>query len=123
MMAPAQNATDFMRGQISKKIESSYRPGSYSADIHKLLPSTIADGIKTGLAIFDRKIRGFVDKGVLVAPETGTSSPVRIVRNDDTMESTGMSGLYPIGEGAGYAGGIISSAADGLKAALLFRGV
>jgi uncharacterized FAD-dependent dehydrogenase len=123
MLAPAQNAKDYMRGIISKSVKSSYRPGIYQAEIGKLLPHNIGSGIKVGLSVFERKIRGFIDNGVLVAPETGTSSPVRILRNGDTMESTGMSGLYPIGEGAGYAGGIISSAADGLKAALLFKTV
>ncbi|MBL8026990.1 MAG: hypothetical protein JNL74_11300 [Fibrobacteres bacterium] len=123
LLAPAQWGVDFMHGRASRNTRSTYRPGTYAADIGKLLPSYMTESLQEGLAIFDRRIRGFIEQGIIVAPETGTSSPLRIVRDGESMESTGMKGLYPIGEGAGYAGGIISSAADGLKAALCFKTV
>jgi uncharacterized FAD-dependent dehydrogenase len=81
----------------------------------QVLPANVVDALSTGFRVFERRIPGFIDNGLLVAPETRTSSPVRIVRNSDTGESVNVRGLYPIGEGAGYAGGIVSSAADGLK--------
>ncbi len=121
LFAPCQKASDFIRGGKSKHIESSYRPGYFSDDLNSLLSKKLADGLKKGLFDFDRKIKGFIDKGTLVAPETGTSSPVRIVRNPETFESISLKGLYPIGEGAGYAGGIVSSAADGIRLALMFK--
>jgi len=121
--APAQRAGDYLRGGLSKRVEASFRPGVRSEDLNGLFPKFINETLKIGLVNFERKIRDFIDKGVLVGPETGTSSPVRIIRSPETFESTGMPGLYPVGEGAGYSGGIISSAVDGLSLALKFKSV
>lgn len=122
MVAPAQSAINFIgRKKDAKSLRVSYKPAVYPADLSELFPHIISQGLITGLTEFNRKIRGFVENGVLVAPETGTSSPIRILRNVSSMESCGFKGLYPIGEGAGYSGGIISSAADGLKASLNFK--
>jgi hypothetical protein len=120
VFAPCQRAGDFMKGEKSKKIESSYRPGFFSDDLNRLLPEKIVNGLKKSFSVFDRQIRGFVEKGTLVAPETGTSSPVRIVRDPETFESVNCKGLFPIGEGAGYAGGIVSSAVDGIRTGMKF---
>jgi len=121
LFAPCQKAVDFLKGEKSKRIESTYRPGYFSADLNLLLPEKIVSGLKKSFYVFDRQIRGFIDKGMLVAPETGTSSPVRILRDPETFESVNCNGLFPIGEGAGYAGGIVSSAVDGIRLALKFR--
>lgn len=121
-VAPAQNLRDFMAGRMGKAGKSSYRPGTFDADLNTLLPALVAEGLRFGFTQFDRQIRGFIQNGVLVAPETGTSAPVRILRDNETYQSLTMSGLYPIGEGAGYAGGIVSSAADGIRLACRFKG-
>ena len=84
--------------------------------LDKLLPKPAADTIKDGLLYFDKKIKGFAYEGVLTGVETRTSAPLRIMRNE-LMESINCEGLMPIGEGAGYAGGIMSAAIDGIKAA------
>lgn len=120
LFAPCQRAEDFIRGVPSQTVESSYRPGCFAADLNSLLPQRICDALKAGFARFNRQIRGFVEEGTLIAPETGTSSPVRLVRDPETFEALGFKGLFPIGEGAGYAGGIVSSAADGIRLALKF---
>ena len=86
-------------------------------DLHGLFPKGITDMLRTGLLQFDKKIKGFADDdAVLTAPETRTSAPVRILRGD-TLESISLGGLYPAGEGAGYAGGIMSAAVDGIRVA------
>jgi hypothetical protein len=121
LLAPAQDLKDFMAGRKGKAHKSSYRPGTFDADLNALLPEFIVNGLKFGFARFDRQIRGFIQNGVLVAPETGTSSPVRILRDAATFQSINMPGVFPIGEGAGYAGGIVSSAADGIRLALRFK--
>ena len=87
----------------------------------ELFPLTITKALVTGLKHFNKTYRGFTDNGLLIGPETRTSSPVRIVRDYQTCESVNTPGLYPIGEGAGYAGGIISSAVDGFKVGARFR--
>ncbi len=121
LMAPAQNLRNFMSGQAGKASRNTYRPGTFDADLYALLPQVISKGLEFGFAQFERQIRGFIQNGVLVAPETGTSSPVRILRDAGTFQSVTMPGLFPIGEGAGYAGGIVSSAADGIRLALRFK--
>ena len=118
--APVQKVEDFMAGRISKsfgEVIPSYMPGVKSVNLEKLFPKYITEGLKKGFTDFDRKIKGFAHHGaVLTGVETRTSSPVRIVRGED-FESVNIKGVYPAGEGAGYAGGIISSAVDGLKIA------
>ena len=115
--APSQNADDYIKDTASKALvcNQSYRPGTVSFNINKILPSFINDAIKFGLTDFDKKIKGF-SQGLLTGVETRTSSPVRIKR-DESFQSISIKGLYPCGEGAGYAGGIISAAVDGIKIA------
>ena len=94
------------------------RPGVKFCDISSIFPDFVIQALKNALPIFDRKIRGFAaDDALLTAPETRSSSPVRVVRNPETLESVSVGGLYPCGEGAGYAGGIMSAAADGIRCA------
>jgi hypothetical protein len=114
--APAQNLMAFA-GRGRGECRSSCRPGVREADLAELLPGFIATGLQRALPHFDRQMRGFLTaEAVLVGVETRTSSPLRIVR-DESGESISHPGLFPAGEGAGYAGGIMSAALDGLKAA------
>ena len=84
-----------------------------------LFPQFVIDKIKKALPIFNRKLPGFIqDLAIAIAPETRASSPIQIVRDKNTWQSTTIKGLYPVGEGAGYAGGIMSAALDGLKAGI-----
>ena len=116
-LAPAQGVKDFVAGKVSSQfdVSPSYPRGVTSVDLRELLPKDIGDTIADALLYFDGKIPGFTRSGVLTGVETRTSSPVRITR-DETYQSK-LLNLYPIGEGAGYAGGIVSSAVDGLKVA------
>jgi uncharacterized FAD-dependent dehydrogenase len=118
--APAQLVGDFLAGVTSSKygkIRPSYTPGVKLTDLHLCLPDYVTTTLKEALKNFDRKIKGFARKdALLTGVETRTSAPIRIVRKQN-MESENIANLYPIGEGAGYAGGIISAAVDGLKAA------
>ncbi len=99
------------------KVEPTVKPRYAFADFEKIFPHFVTDSLKQGLLEFDKKINGFADQSaVLVAPETRSSSPVRILRNN-SCQSVNLEGLYPAGEGAGYAGGIMSAAVDGLKIA------
>ena len=106
---------DFIEKDVSAVTKTTIRPGYTQADISHCLPDFVTLSLRNAILRFSRQIEGF-DSGILSAPETRTSSPVRIVRNAATMESVNVKGLYPVGEGAGYAGGIISSAVDGVKA-------
>ena len=117
--APAQRMTDFVASRPSASLpESSYAPGLIPARLDKLLPPFIATRLQKGLAEFGRKARGFLtSKAALVGDETRTSSPVRIPRTPDTRVHVEVAGLYPVGEGAGYAGGIVSAAIDGINTA------
>jgi len=117
--APAQKLTDFVRGKMSGEIgTTSFLPGVRSADLSEVLPFFVTQALRAGLVQIHRKMPGFLsDDAHLIGVETRTSSPVRICRNADGQSET-VRGLYPCGEGAGYAGGIISSALDGVKAAL-----
>lgn len=114
---PAQRITDFIKGKKSETLpECSYQPGLVSLDISKLLPPFIANALKGGFIGFERKMKGYLHPdAIIVAPESRTSSPVRIPRNKETLEHIEIAGLYPCGEGAGYAGGIVSAAIDGEK--------
>ena len=114
--APAQTYRDFIGGRVSKKLPAnSYRPYTVGADLSACLPGFIRDGIIGAAKHFEGAIPGFVQEGLLLGVETRTSSPVRIVRNEQWCSN--LEGLYPGGEGAGYAGGIMSAAIDGIKLA------
>lgn len=117
--APAQRMNDFVLGRQSATLPAtSYAPGIHSARIDKLLPIEIANRLKRGFEEFGRKSRGFLtNKAILIGDETRTSSPVRIPRDVNTLEHVEIKGLYPCGEGAGYAGGIVSAAIDGDRCA------
>lgn len=100
-----------------ERVAPTVKPNYAFADFEKIFPHFVTDSLKNGILEFDKKINGFASKGaVLVAPETRSSSPVRILRNEN-FESINLQGLYPAGEGAGYAGGIMSAAVDGIKVA------
>ena len=116
--APAQYYKDFILGKPTDgNIRSSYLPSVSGQDLNIAMPAYIASGLKEGLAVFGRKIKGFdSDDALLIGMETHSSCPIRMERNDKG-EST-IEGIYPCGEGAGYAGGITSSAVDGIKTAL-----
>ena len=117
--APAQRMTDFVAGRPSKSLpDTSYAPGIHPARMDHLLPASIAGRLRKAFEEFGRKNRGFLTQdAVLIGDETRTSSPVRILRDAATLQSTNMPGLYPCGEGAGYAGGIVSAAIDGINCA------
>jgi uncharacterized FAD-dependent dehydrogenase len=120
-VAPAQRAADFLSDETSHNIgETTYRPGVVAVPLGEILPNSIVEPMKAGLRRFDRTMPGFVEKGVLIAPETRTSSPVRILRDGD-CRSISTEGLYLLGEGAGYAGGIMTCARDALRFARLVR--
>ena len=116
---PAQRLVDFVNGKISKNVpKTSYIPGVESANLKELLPEFILKNIQKGFLEFGKHMKGFfTNEAVVHAPESRTSSPVRIPRDPMTLEHVQVKGLYPCGEGAGYAGGIISAAIDGQKCA------
>ncbi len=116
--APGQRARDFVRGRRSPDgLESSYRRGVVSTDLREILPASAAEAIRNALEVFDRRIAGYLDEGLLVGPETRGSSPVRVPRNPESRQAPAVAGLFPVGEGAGHAGGIMSAAIDGLRSA------
>ncbi len=117
--APAQRAADYVAGRVSPTIPAnSYPRGTVSADLREVLPPVVADAVRHGLPQMDRRWQGrFLPEALLFGPEARGSSPVRIDRHPETRESPGVRGLYPVGEGAGYAGGIVSAAVDGLRTA------
>lgn len=116
--ASAQQVGDFLAGRPSQgpgTVQPTYRPGVTWGDIGQVLPTFVTEAMRQAIPILEKKLRGFADPGaVLTAPETRSSSPVRILRDPETMESS-LPGLYPCGEGAGYAGGIMSAAVDGIR--------
>jgi len=115
--APAQNLMAFLGEKGTYRITSTYRPGVEEADLSLLFPDYVVDTLRKGIRSFDRKMRGFITaEATLTGVETRTSAPVRIIRGED-LQSPVLRGLYPVGEGAGYAGGIMSSALDGIRAA------
>jgi hypothetical protein len=118
-VAPAQRITDFLAGKPSSgSLETSYRRGVAAADLTALLPPEVVAILRRGLRYFSRLVEGYAGpEGILIGVETRTSSPVRVLRDPETYQSLNVAGLYPVGEGAGYAGGIMSSASDGLRAA------
>ena len=122
MTAPAQRMEDFCLGKISKKMpETTYCPGVLSAPLHELLPPVVATRLQK---VFPRvKMKNYyTNAALLIGVESRTSSPVRIPRDSETLEYVSMNGIYPCGEGAGYAGGIVSSAIDGIRCAEMAAG-
>lgn len=122
LSAPASRATDFVKGQISRDLPAtSYQPGLTSADLHDVLGATrlpLAERLREALLVFDKKMPGYLtDDAVLVGVESRTSSPVRMLRDQQSLCSPTVKDLYPCGEGAGYAGGIVSAAMDGMHVA------
>jgi uncharacterized FAD-dependent dehydrogenase len=117
--SPAQRAKDFVSGHASKSVpDTSYPRGVTPCDLREVLPPVVAEAVAHGLPQMDRRWHGrFLADAVLTGPEARGSSPVRIDRDDTSRESAGVQGLYPVGEGAGYAGGIVSAAVDGLRTA------
>jgi uncharacterized FAD-dependent dehydrogenase len=118
-VAPAQRLTDFVTGRVSSSLgKTSYIPGVASAPLHALLPEFVSRPLRRAFREFDRKMRGYLTaEAILLAVESRTSSPVRIPRDAQTMQHVQIANLYPCGEGAGYAGGITSSAIDGATCA------
>ena len=118
-VAPGQRVTDYLDGRISADLpETSYFPGLTSAPLHELLPPWITNRMREGLRLFGRQMHGYISsEALLIGFETRTSSPVRVPRQDHTLEHPQIAGLFPCGEGAGYAGGIVRAALDGLRIA------
>jgi uncharacterized protein len=114
-IAPAQRMTDFIRGRISGHLpKTSYLPGVLSSPLHELLPPSVVHRLRQAFDIFNQKLKGFLtEEALLVAVESRTSAPIRIPRTPQTLMHPQMTRLFPCGEGAGYAGGIVSSAMDG----------
>jgi uncharacterized FAD-dependent dehydrogenase len=119
--APGQLVGDFLRGSASEQlgeVEPSYKPGVKLGDLAQSLPGYAIEAIREALPVFGRQIPGFDrEDAVLTGVETRTSSPVSITRDAESLQSLGTRGLYPCGEGAGYAGGILSAGVDGIKVA------
>jgi uncharacterized FAD-dependent dehydrogenase len=111
--------TDFLAGTLSKSLpQTSYYPGLISADLSTIFPAFISKRLQMALAQFGTKAKGFLtSEAILIAPESRTSSPVRIPRDPQSLMHVSHEGLFPCGEGAGYAGGIVSSALDGMAVA------
>jgi uncharacterized FAD-dependent dehydrogenase len=122
LRAPATRAADFMRGAASSSLpRTSYQPGLFGTDVGEVLDSAgvvLSGRMRKALGVFGKAMRGYVsDEAVLVGVESRTSSPLRIPRDPEKLESPDLLGLYPTGEGAGYAGGIVSAAIDGMRVA------
>ncbi len=116
---PAQRVPDFLANRLSDgEMRVSYPLGAKAVDLRRMLPEAIIQTLQRGLPMLDRLVEGFASsEGIITGPETRASSPVRLVRDEITRQSLSVAGIYPAGEGAGYAGGIVSSATDGLKSA------
>lgn len=117
--APAQRMADFVNNRLSGSLpKSSYQPGLISSPLHFWMPPFITTRLQQGFRQFGRQSHGFLtNEAIIIGVETRTSSPVRIVRNPETLQHIRLEGLYPCGEGAGYAGGIVSAAIDGERCA------
>ena len=113
--APAQRVTDFVKGVQSSSLPgTSYIPGLTSVPLHEALPLFITKNLKKALFIFNKKMKGyFTEEAQIVSPESRTSSPIKIPRDKETLMHIEVEGLFPCGEGAGFAGGIVSAAIDG----------
>ncbi len=119
-IAPAQRLSDFVSNRISGTIpQNSYTPGLVTSPLHSWLPEEICKRLQAGFIQFDKKKKGFLtNDAYIVGVESRTSSPIRIPRDPVSMQHIQIKGLFPCGEGSGYAGGIVSSAMDGKNAAL-----
>lgn len=119
LVAPAQRMVDFVEGKLSSNLPTnSYKPGTKSAPLVEVLPAFIHDALQKALPKFGKKVKGYyTNEAILVGVESRTSSPVRIPRDKETLQHPQVRGLYPCGEGAGYAGGIVSAAIDGMNCA------
>ena len=117
--APGQRVTDFLASKDSASLPgTSYFPGTTPAPLHELMPEFIVSRMQTGLKKFGKGMRGYItEEAGLLGFETRTSSPLRVPRGEADLQHPEIRGLYPCGEGAGFAGGIISAALDGLKCA------
>lgn len=120
LCAPAQRMVDFCEEQMSEDLpETSYRPGVVSAPLYELLPECVASRLQKAFPLINNKMRGYyTEDALLLGVESRTSSPVRIVRDSETCQCPQVPGLFPCGEGAGYSGGIVSSAIDGINCAV-----
>ena len=122
--APIQTVRDFINNKKTEKIgsiEPSYKPGVTFSNLNEILPKLVSDTLKEGIQYFDTKIKGFAsDDAILTGVETRSSSPVTIKRDENMMSN--IKGIYPCGEGAGYAGGIMSAAVDGINVAINIMG-
>lgn len=116
--APSQKMTDFLKNKASVELpKTSYTPGIVSSNLREWLPPQIAERLAQGFTQINQNMKGFIDQNaVMIAIETRTSTPVRIIRDKETFESPFLKGLFPAGEGSGYSGGIVSSAMDGENA-------
>ena len=119
LKAPAQRMDDFCRGKLSADLPAtSYKIGAYSALLSEVLPDAVYQRLRRAFPLFDKKMRGYyTSQSLLLATESRTSSPVRIPRDNETLQHISLPRLYPCGEGAGYSGGIVSSALDGINVA------
>ena len=117
--APAQRMADFCEGMVSEDLpETSYHPGVVSAPLHELLPAHVSERLQKAFPLVERSMRGYyTNDALLLGVESRTSSPIRIPRDSETFEYESVEGLFPCGEGAGYSGGIVSSAMDGINCA------
>ena len=120
LVAPAQRMIDFVNNKLSATLpENSYLPGTKSTQLNEILPGWINTRLQKALPVFGKKMKGYyTNEAILVGVESRTSSPVKIPRDKETMEHPKVAGLFPCGEGAGYAGGIISAAIDGINCAI-----
>ena len=121
--APAQRMSDFVNGRLSYDLpRTSYAPGVISSPLHFWLPKSISHRLQEGFKTFGKQRHGFLtNEALMIGVETRTSAPVRITRDQTTMQSIAVMGLFPAGEGAGYAGGIVSAAIDGERAAEMVK--
>jgi uncharacterized protein len=119
LVAPAQRMIDFVENKLSADLpKNSYLPGTKSVMLDQILPTFVADSLKAALPLFGKKMKGYyTNEAILVGVESRTSSPVRIPRDKETFQHPQIKGLYPCAEGAGYAGGIVSAAIDGINCA------
>ena len=117
--APSQRITDFMEHRSSSSTApSSYAPGLTVTNLWDVLPTFACQALHDGFAVFSRQAQGFMtDEATMIGTETRTSAPVRMTRDPETLESVSTQDLFPCGEGAGYAGGIVSAAVDGMRCA------
>ena len=124
LTAPAQRLYDFVKGRVSNSLpDTSYQPGIISSPLHMWLPEHIGKRLQEGFKAFGKKMTGYLtNEAVVIGVESRTSSPLRIPREKDTLEHPQIRNLYPCGEGAGYAGGIVSAAVDGQRVAEMIAG-